>query len=179
MTATAATTGITAKCRAPSLEMICRNLDGREEDGAYASLSFAGQFLAIAQIALSLVVLIGAGLFVRTLRNLKSRDLGFEREHILQIWTSPLQAGRNGRVVAPLFETVPQRLSSLPGVISASASLIGLLEGEGDPFGPTEQRRNPSHFAGPGGARSEGLFGLPFRQCAGRSACRTTAGTRQ
>lgn len=91
--------------------------------------SRAGQTLVVAQVALSLLVLIAAGLFIRTLRNLKSQDLGFGRQQVLLVWTSPEQVGRRGRSVATLFESVPKRVASLPGVVSASASVIGLLEG--------------------------------------------------
>ncbi len=96
-----------------------------------------GQLLVVLQVSISLMLLIGAGLFVRTLHNLKSQDLGLEREHLLLIWTAPDQAGRRGPSVASLFAAVPQRISSLPGVISASASLIGPLEGAyADESGP-------------------------------------------
>jgi predicted permease len=90
-----------------------------------------GKMLVIAQVALSLVLLIGAGLFVRTLSNLKSQDLGFDREHTLMIWTAPSQTGRRGAPVADLYRTVQERISALPGVVSASPSDSGLLRGGG------------------------------------------------
>jgi predicted permease len=90
-----------------------------------------GKILVIAQVALSLVLLIGAGLFVRTLSNLKSQDLGFDREHTLMIWTAPSQTGRRGAPVADLYRTVQERISALPGVVSASPSDSGLLRGGG------------------------------------------------
>lgn len=103
--------------------------------GLYSESNFAlgwfsmGKALVISQVALSMVLLIGAGLFVRTLRNLKSQDMGFNREHVLLIWTTPAQAGRDGPAIAQMFPAMQERLSSLPGVISASASVVGLLEG--------------------------------------------------
>jgi predicted permease len=90
-----------------------------------------GKILVIAQVALSLVLLIGAGLFVRTLSNLKSQDLGFDRDHTLMIWTAPSQTGRRGAPVADLYRTVQERISALPGVVSASPSDSGLLRGGG------------------------------------------------
>src|SRR5215813_634173 len=73
--------------------------------------------------------MIGAGLFVRTLRNLKTQDLGLDRDHVLLVWTSPMQGGRMGKAAAPLFETAQERVSALPGVISASPSVYGFLNG--------------------------------------------------
>jgi predicted permease len=91
-----------------------------------------GKALVISQVALSIVLLIGAGLFVRTLRNLKSQDMGFDRDHVLLIWTAPDHVGRQGAALAAFYETVQSQISSLPGVISASPSAFGLM---GDQIG--------------------------------------------
>ncbi len=88
-----------------------------------------GKILVVVQVAMSLVLLIGAGLFVRTLRNLRSQDLGLDREHVLLVWTAPMQAGRRGKAVEPLFQAAQERVSALPGVISASPSVYGFLNG--------------------------------------------------
>jgi len=90
-----------------------------------------GKALVIAQVALSLVLLIGAGLFVETLRNLRSQDVGFERNRILLFWTAPDQQGRQGESIARLYESVQDRLRTLPGVLSAAPSAFGLLGGSG------------------------------------------------
>ncbi|HWZ30728.1 MAG TPA: ABC transporter permease [Bryobacteraceae bacterium] len=90
-----------------------------------------GKALVIAQVAISLVLVSGAGLFVRTLRNLKTRDLGFERHHLLMIWTSPGQTGRQGPKLVDFWKIVQERIESLPGVVSAAASNQGLLNGWG------------------------------------------------
>jgi predicted permease len=77
---------------------------------------------------LSLLLLIGAGLFVQTLRNLRSQDLGLDREHVLLVWTAIRQSNRQiGAQVGALFETAQQHVSSLPGVVSASVSVRGVL----------------------------------------------------
>ena len=89
----------------------------------------ASRPLIVLEVALSLVVLIAAGLFARSLANLKSQPLGFHGDRLLMVWTAPEQAGLRGRSVATLFASVPRRLESVPGVISASASMVGLLEG--------------------------------------------------
>jgi predicted permease len=88
-----------------------------------------GKLLVISQVALSLLLLSGAGLFVGTLRNLKSQDLGFDREHVLLIWTAPARSNSQGAPLARLYDAVQDRISSLPGVTSASPSRNGLLSG--------------------------------------------------
>ncbi|HEV2690539.1 MAG TPA: ABC transporter permease [Bryobacteraceae bacterium] len=87
-----------------------------------------GKLLVISQVALSLLLLIGAGLFTRTLTNLKSQDLGFAREHVWLFWITP-PSKSDGAPLAKLFDTVQQRISNLPGVVSASPSRNGLLSG--------------------------------------------------
>src|SRR5262249_25611186 len=88
-----------------------------------------GKLLVISQMALSLLLLVGAGLFVRTLRNLQSLDPGVDRQHVLMVWTAPGQTGRRGSALATFVHTVQERLSSMPGVLSASASNHGFLDG--------------------------------------------------
>jgi predicted permease len=92
------------------------------------------KLLVIVQVALSFALLTGATLFVRTLRNLRSEDLGLDREHVLLVWTLPGQTELRGAELSSLFWTMQERISSLPGVASASASVSGLLTG--DHFGP-------------------------------------------
>jgi putative ABC transport system permease protein len=98
-----------------------------------------GKALVISQIALSLLLLVGAGLFVRTLRNLKSQDLGFDRRQLLLVWTATGQTGRQDTAMADLWHTIQERLSSLPGVVSASAINGGVLTGGMATPGPTYQ----------------------------------------
>jgi len=99
------------------------------------------KLLVIPQVALLLVLLVGTGLFVRTLRNLRALDLGFDREHLLQIWTAPHQIGRVGPALAPLFQQTQDRLSALPGVVSVSVSTRGLLNGLEGNTGTSEALR--------------------------------------
>jgi predicted permease len=83
--------------------------------------------LVISQVALSLVLLTGAGLFLQTLRNLSGQDLGFDREHVLLVWTAPGQAGRSGQALVPFFAKLPGQIGALPEVRAASVSTNGLL----------------------------------------------------
>jgi predicted permease len=74
------------------------------------------------QIGLSLVLLIGAGLFVQTLRNLRKVDLGFVSEHLLSFGIDPQLAGYNADQVAGLHRRILHTLTTLPGVRSAAGN---------------------------------------------------------
>ncbi|HXA07385.1 MAG TPA: ABC transporter permease [Bryobacteraceae bacterium] len=83
--------------------------------------------LTIAQVALSLLLLEGAGLFVRTLRNLKAVDIGYDRENVLLLELVPLLNGYSNDQSTRFFEQVIERVNQLPGVRSASIGSMGLL----------------------------------------------------
>ena len=85
------------------------------------------KILTIAQVALSLLLLEGAGLFVRTLRNLKAVDIGYDRENVLLLELVPVFNGYSNDQSARFFEQVIERVNQLPGVRSASIGSMGLL----------------------------------------------------
>lgn len=95
-----------------------------------------GKVLVIAQVALSLLLLVVAGLFVRSFRNLSEVQLGYDRDHILQFSTNAVTYGYQRPEVIPLYESLLERLSAIPGVRSVSLSDNGLLAGTDsqDPF---------------------------------------------
>jgi putative ABC transport system permease protein len=81
--------------------------------------------LVIAQVALSLVLVLGAALFVRSLRNLETVDLGYRRDHMLTMQLFP-QAGREKIANrAQYFHDLTSRLSEIPGVASVSYLNMG------------------------------------------------------
>jgi predicted permease len=121
--------GLAPAVRASSVTL-APSLTGRGVDSTGTRGRFRpGKLLVVSQVAVSLVLLIGAGLFLRTLRNLTTQDLGFDREHLLLIWTLPGQTGGRGAGASDFWQRVQQGLSSVPGVISASASNQGVLNG--------------------------------------------------
>jgi predicted permease len=83
--------------------------------------------LTVAQVALSLLLLEGAGLFVRTLRNLKAVDIGYDRENVLLLELVPVLNGYSDEQSTRFFEQVIERVNQLPGVRSASLGSMGLL----------------------------------------------------
>ena len=69
-----------------------------------------------AQIAVSLLLLIGAGLFIRTLRNLQSVDVGFTSDHVVSLDVNARLAGYSAEQMQPLNQRILDTFSALPGV---------------------------------------------------------------
>jgi predicted permease len=86
-----------------------------------------GRALVAAQIALSLLLLIGAGLFVRSLQNLVRLDPGFDREGLVLAEINPRLLGYDDARLVAAYDRVVERLEAIPGVRSASLSLHRLL----------------------------------------------------
>jgi len=86
-----------------------------------------GKSLIVCQVALSLLLLVGAGLFVRTLQNLKGVDLGFNPERVLLFGLDPTLSGYRDVRLSDLYAQVLNRLESIPGVLSASMSAQTLI----------------------------------------------------
>ncbi|HKE31217.1 MAG TPA: ABC transporter permease, partial [Candidatus Angelobacter sp.] len=106
--------------------------------GARGSLSILGKSLVIAQVAVSLVLLIGAGLFIRTLYNLSHVTLGFNAENLLLFRIEPRAKGYSHEQIVPLYGQLCERIEAIPGVRSATISEFAALSGSG---------RNGSAFA--------------------------------
>jgi predicted permease len=87
------------------------------------------QVLAVLQVALSLVLLIGAGLFIRTLQNLKGIDLGFKAENVLLLSINPGLNGYTANQGRDFYAQLLERVRSLPGVQSASLADMPLMGG--------------------------------------------------
>ena len=94
--------------------------------GIRGALSFR-RALTVAQVALSLLLVAGAGLFVRTLRNLKAVDLGYDRENVLLLELVPTLNGYSDERSTRFFEQVLERVNQLPGVRAAGIGSLGIL----------------------------------------------------
>ena len=86
-----------------------------------------GSSLVMLQVALSVVVLSGAGLLVRTLDKLHSIDPGFDTQNLLLFSIEPELAGYTGPRTTELYATLQRRLAALPGVVDVSYSSFALL----------------------------------------------------
>ncbi|HEV2222478.1 MAG TPA: ABC transporter permease [Candidatus Acidoferrales bacterium] len=88
-----------------------------------------GNALVVAQVALAIVVLVGAGLLVRTLDNLRNVDLGFDAHNIVIFSIDPTLAGYKDAQVDSFYRDLRGRLAGTPGVRAVSYSQMPLLSG--------------------------------------------------
>jgi len=123
---------------APTLRSTRVDLTPTLKDGAGSSASSGrasgkwfsiGNALVVAQVALAIVILVGAGLLVRTLQNLRNIDVGFDSHNILIFGIDPTLIGYKGAQVDSFYRDLQGRLSEIPGVKSASYSMGPLLSG--------------------------------------------------
>ena len=88
-----------------------------------------GRALVTGQVALSLMLLVGAALFLGTFRNLLSTDLGFSRHNILLVQAATMQSNIPKAQRPRVFREIVERLRALPGVASASSSVVTPISG--------------------------------------------------
>jgi predicted permease len=93
------------------------------------SRSVLGKSLLIVQVAISLVLVTGAGLFLRTLDNLRSVDVGFDPTNLVLFRVNPQLNGYNEQRSADLYTQLLDRLGALPGARAATLSNPALLSG--------------------------------------------------
>ena len=111
----------------PSLRENVSSISGGASHGGWRVR--AGDALVVAQVALSVVVLVGAGLLVRTLHKLQTLDPGFDTQNVLLFGINPSLAGYKDRQTVELYRQLQERFEALPGVVSASYSEDALLSG--------------------------------------------------
>ena len=93
------------------------------------SRSMLGRVLLVVQIAVSLVLLIGAGLFLQTLQNLRRVDVGFNPENLLLFRVNPSLNRYDEKKMTVLYRDMLERLGTVPGVRAAAMSQPALLSG--------------------------------------------------
>jgi len=103
----------------PDVATTLKDEAGRTGTGVSGRLR---KILATAQIAISLLLLISAGLFAKSLLNLSRVNLGFRSDHLLTFSLSPKLNKYDDPRAASLYEQLLARLSTLPGIDSATAS---------------------------------------------------------
>ena len=121
----------------------------RQIAGGRGRIRFA---LLLAQAALSMILLVGAGLFVRSLRNVATRDIGVDRDRVLRV-TMPLSRfGFDTNQIARIYQLGVNRLRVVPGVTQVA------LAGETYPMG----NASASNFSIPGVKRVDIPGGGPY-----------------
>jgi predicted permease len=119
---------------------------GRQQPArAFRRVSLS-HLLMVSQIGISLLLLVAAGLFVRTLSNLHSVDLGFNRENVLLFRLDARKAGHKDPEIAAFYGDLWKRFNAIPGVRSASLSEDSLIQaGTGLPLGVAGEPRNDAN----------------------------------
>ncbi len=120
------------------------------------------RLLVVGQVAMSMLLLAGAGLFARSLYNLKTIDPGFQVERLLAFSVDPSLSGYDNAAAVALYDRMQGELSAVPGVRNASMSEIGALSGndwsmtvhvegyqskEGEDMNPSVDGVGPRYFA--------------------------------
>lgn len=91
---------------------------------------FLRKGLVIAQVALSLLLLAGAGLFIQSLDNLKDLRPGFETKNLLTFEVDPTLTGEKPAQVSSYYRQLLERVRAIPGVTSATAAVVGLIDND-------------------------------------------------
>ena len=99
------------------------------QSGGGRSARFWPKALVTIQVTLSLILLVVAGLFLRTFRNLQNQDFGFERSHLLLAEIGEQLAGYAPHQAAALHQILLDKLSAIPGVRSAALSATPPISG--------------------------------------------------
>jgi len=116
--------GLAPAWRATSPDVTAAIKQGRRATGAVSRLS---KGLVVLQVALSLLVLIGAGLFIRTLYNLQRVNMGFNQENLLLFALSPREGGYQEERLTQFYERLFERLDNLPGARAATFGAVPLI----------------------------------------------------
>ena len=124
--ATALLFGLAPALRATRVDLAAQFQGGTRTLGS-GGRSRLSQTLMVVQIALSLVLLVSTGLFVRTLGNLQHVDAGFNRRGLILFRIDATSAGYRPQQYAALQTRIQERLETLPGVRAVTFSSVPLL----------------------------------------------------
>ena len=122
--------GLAPALRATRVELTSSLKEGRGSISA-RSRNVLAKALIVSQVALSAVLLIGAGMFVRSLANLRNVDTGFNKENVLVMGVdaSLLDFKENDPRLVSLYRQVEERVSQVPGVRSAGFAMLTFQPG--------------------------------------------------
>jgi predicted permease len=116
--------GLAPAWRATRQDLTTALKQNRRTTGAVSRLS---KGLIVAQVALSLLLLVGAGLFIRTLYNLQQVNLGFNQDNLLLFKLQPQQNGYKDERLVQFYQQLLARLDQLPGVRAATFARVPLI----------------------------------------------------
>ena len=116
--------GLAPAWRATSLDLTTALKQGRRTTATVSRLS---KGLLVLQVAVSFLLLIGAGLFIRTLNNLQRVNLGFNQDNLLVFRLQPEDSGYKDERLLQFYQQLFARLDSLPGVRAATFGRVELI----------------------------------------------------
>jgi predicted permease len=102
-----------------------------------------GKALVVTQVAVSLLLLVVAALFVRSFQRLAEVQLGYDRDHVLTFSISPISYGYKTGEIPQLYKDIIERLDSVPGMRSASLIDNGLFAGSDSSSAVTIEGEKP------------------------------------
>jgi predicted permease len=150
--------GLAPALRATREQPLTALKPGAASSGVAGHRFTSGKVLTGAQVAMSLLLLISAGLLLRTLQQLKNVNLGFDREHLVLFNVAPGMNGYRDFRLGNYYRELQRRIQSIPGVKSVSfATRAPIGEGVGSSNGsipgytaPGQSARLYRHAVGPG-----------------------------
>jgi predicted permease len=102
----------------------------KESSGMRSGRRMLDRILVAGEVALSLVLLAGAGLFVRTLQNLWNVNAGYNRENVLMFSADPHHAGQSGTGMVAIYRELLSKIETIPGARSVSLSVVRPIDDE-------------------------------------------------
>ncbi len=121
--------GVLPAFRSTRVSLASAMKGGAKDESAGRSRFRPGRWIVASQIALSLVLLVSAGLFVRSFRNLLTLDAGFDRSNVLLAQMDLRNAHIAPEQQGAYCEQILNRLQAIPGVIAASQSTVTPISG--------------------------------------------------
>jgi predicted permease len=125
---TALVFGLTPALRATQIRLVAAVGSGSTRGSVASPLRQMRPLLAM-QVALAVVLTVGAAVFARTLAELTAIDPGFERHALVSVWFRPSASGYTRDALPGLHQRLLSRVTSLPGVESAALSFCALADG--------------------------------------------------
>jgi len=121
--------GVLPAFRATRVSAMSAMKEGGHQGSGGRSQSATARWIVAVQVAFSLILLVGTGLFIHTFMNLVGLDPGFDRNNVLLVGTNIHNAQVPEPARAPLYGQMLSKLQALPGVISASQCWMTPLSG--------------------------------------------------
>jgi len=155
----------------PDLAATLKNQAG-QPGGAKAARRFRTT-LATVQIAMSMALLVPAGLFAKSLFNISRVDLGLKTDHMVVFGLAPVLNGYTTERSKQLFERLEDELAALPGVTSVAATMVPVLAGdnwgnslvvEGFEAGPDTNTNGSFNGVSPGYFKTMGIALMSGRE---------------